>query len=65
MATLNQVREVIEILVAAELNPESAYFDMDHDVLFVPWHEKDGDVAKALEKVGCHWSEEAGSWASY
>lgn len=61
--TIERMEKVIEIL-KNQVKP-NAYFDSDHDIIYIPWFEKKGDVAEKLEKTGCHWNIAAGSWASY
>lgn len=65
MANLRRVSRVIEILTAAGVDPDRSYFDMTHDVLFIPWREQTGVVAEQLEAAGCHWSSDGESWASF
>jgi hypothetical protein len=40
-------------------------FDMQHDILYIPWGEKEGSVAEALEAAGCHWEDDVESWAHF
>ena len=61
---LNEIRRVVEILDAAGV-PGNAYFDMQHDILYIPFEEERGDVADQLEAAGCHWESESGSWATF
>jgi hypothetical protein len=62
--TLEQITTVAQILSEAGVSPDE-YFDAQHDVIYIPWFEKDGDVAERLQAAGCHFSGEAGSWALY
>ncbi len=64
MASIKAVKAVIEVLETAGAD-DGSYFDMDHDVLYVPWFEEEGEVAEALAKAGCHWEDDAGSWAMF
>lgn len=64
MATVAKVLAALAI-VSEQHSPETTYVDMEHDILYLPHFEKDDKIAKELEALGCHWDEEAGSWAMY
>lgn len=62
--TIERMRKVIKILEEAGV-PESKYFDFDHDIIFIPYYDKDDTIASQLKDVGCHWNEDARCWASF
>lgn len=62
--TIERMHKVIKILEEAGVD-ESKYFDSDHDIIFIPYHDKDDNIASQLEDVGCHWDSDAGCWASF
>jgi hypothetical protein len=58
----------MKLIVAAlhgETLDDGGVFEMQHDILYIPWFEKTGSVAMALENAGCHWCDESESWASF
>ncbi len=57
------MKKVLEILDRAPLT--ATFFDMDHEILYIPWFKEKGEIADALEVAGCHWDEDAGSWAHF
>ena len=65
---LERMRKVVVALDVAERGnrlERGAYFDMEHDIIYIPWHEQIGIIAEMLEAAGCHWDEDAESWASF
>jgi hypothetical protein len=61
---LERMKAVVAILEAAGVGP-NAYFEMQHDVLYLPWDEPTGPTAEALAAAGCHYEEDVDSWASF
>jgi len=62
------MRSVVKALTVAEETGQlkgGGYFDMQHDILYIPWDRKDGIVAEMLDAAGCHWEEDVESWASF
>jgi hypothetical protein len=66
---INRMRRVVMILDEASLSghklPHAGYFEMQHDIIYIPWRERVGRTAEELDSAGCHWDEEAESWASF
>jgi hypothetical protein len=65
---LEEMRKVVAALDVAErgnLLKHRGHFDMAHDILYIPWFERIGIVAEMLEAAGCHWDENAESWAHF
>ena len=65
---LQQMREVVAALDVAErdgLLPHHGYFDMQHDILYIPWDRASGPVAVMLDAAGCHWDDDAECWAHF
>jgi hypothetical protein len=65
---LDKMRKVVAALdVAEKAGPldNGGGFDMQHDILYIPWWEETGEVAEMLEAAGCHWDVDGGCWASF
>jgi hypothetical protein len=60
----DRMRKVMAALEGQDL-PGDGFFDMQHDILYLPWSEKEGVVAEALAAAGCHYVDETESWASF
>ena len=60
----DRMRKVVAALEGQTLE-DGGCFDMQHDILYLPWGEKTGPVAEALEAAGCHYEDETQSWASF
>ncbi len=66
MANLNSLLSILVVLQDdAKLDFEKEFIDMGHDVLYLPYHEETGEVAKKLLELECFWDSEAGSWATF
>jgi hypothetical protein len=61
---LDRMKKVVGILDGQEMT-NGGYFEMQHDIIYLPWGQKDGDVAKKLEEAGCFWDSDTDSWASF
>lgn len=61
------IDDMKKVMAALEGQPlqHAGYFNMEHDILYIPWFEEKGPVAEALEAAGCHWDTSAESWASF
>jgi hypothetical protein len=64
---LDEMRKVVAALDVAERGNmlKDGYFDMQHDIIYIPWRERIGLVADMLEAAGCHWDEGGECWASF
>lgn len=62
MPQVSNVKKVCEILEEAKID---SWFEMSHDILFVPYFEETGEIAERLESAGCHWEDSAGCWAMF
>ena len=65
---LDEMRKIVIALDVAERGnrlEKGAYFNMEHDIIYIPWFERTGIVAEMLEAAGCHWDESSESWASF
>jgi hypothetical protein len=65
---LERMRKVVAALDVAERGGQiksGGYFCMEHDILYLPWFEQIGIIAEMLKAAGCHWDEDADSWASF
>lgn len=61
-----QVKDMAKICCfLTEKGLDNGFFDFDHDVIFVLWYEKDGEIAQKLDELGCHWDSSAGCWAHF
>jgi hypothetical protein len=60
----DQMKQVVAALDGQTLSAHG-YFDMEHDILYIPWSEPKGEVAEKLEAAGCHWEEDVESWAHF
>ena len=60
----DEMKAVITALEGQEL-PHHSYFDFQHDIIYLPWDKKEGEIAKALEAAGCHWDEDIECWAHF
>jgi len=65
---LEEMRKIVIALDVAQRGGQlkhGGYFDMQHDIIYIPWEERIGLVAEMLEAAGCHWDEESESWAHF
>jgi len=66
---LDEATKIVAALNAAKERgvelPNHEYFEGQHDIIYIPWDEKIGELAEALEAAGCHWDEEADCWAHF
>jgi hypothetical protein len=57
------MKKVCDILMAEGLR--NKHFDYQHDIVYIPWPEKQGEVADALEELGCHYEYDFDCWAHF
>lgn len=59
-----KLKKIVEILTKAGVQ-DREYFDMKHDILYLPYRETGTDIAVDLENENCHFDKSADSWASF
>ncbi len=62
---LSSIKRIIQTIEDAGVDIEKEFFVADHDVLYIPVHERESKLAKRLQKLGCHWDENSDSWAVF
>lgn len=62
--TIKEFRQILQVLEIPKVGDNES-FDADHDIIYIPWGRKTGETAERLEAIGCHWDENADSWAIF
>lgn len=60
----SEIYNICKILMNDSIEKDR-YWDADHDIIYIPWETQEGEIAKKLEAVGCHWDKKANSWALF
>jgi len=61
-----QIKDMVKVCaLLVEAGMENEYFDSDHDIIFIPCFEREGELATKLDELGCHWNSSSGCWAHY
>lgn len=63
--TIQNLKEIIDVLTATSVVSDHGNICAEHDIIYLPWDEKTGDVASKLGELGCHWSSDGECWARF
>ncbi len=59
-----EMRKVMTALEGQEL-PDHGHFQMEYEMLRLPWSKKTGPVAEALGAAGCDYVDVLKSWVVF
>ena len=64
---LEEMAQIVEALQQAKRKnvdlPGGGFFDFQHDICYLPWYDREGEIANLLRDANCFFDEETDCWA--